>query len=1308
VSAQPSLFDLIERRLHEHYASTQPRNVGYPAAVKNAILGGINLPFEAGRHIGGDITGSLYAMSAQDTRASNPLDARIAAAYDQGGPAAAFEAAQTDPRKEVSLTAGAIGMLTDPTMLVGGPLGKLGKVGEIADTVLSTPFRPLEVALGRVGRRAIAPAVLRAREALYGATEGVAGNVPKSAGLIGPVPPPPLRTPPLEPAAAPSIIDLARGAPIRPAVPKVAPLPEGLVPTRTPSLVGLARQRGRAAGAELAQRVTPAQERAAANVESLAPEAIAPQEAAQTATGALPGAAPTTREAGLAALSGRDTNTLLSVAYDHPNAVANAQRKYGDVGALRARAIERIQADRGRVARLAEADPDLAARVAALPDAEAAGGVGKAEAISPTPPAPAAATLPWIDALAARLGKQPWQLTESEVARAVPSTTGFDVDALHYKKHPLGGRTYAVPESGVVTLYHNTNVEPAGFLTDGIKPAEHDSIFAHQTPLPDPVHRFTVEFEAPITGPDATMHPSGGRLTGADAYANPALNTYRTDFDYYGVWTGRRTVPAENIKRIRDNFTGEMVYDRDLGGGITGTVSARYPNPPDRGATPFVYRDVHRDIVEQALREGKPVPPDVLADMPDLAEKYAPKAGGDLAAGGGGGMMVVTPLAAARTLGPGAVEASGRALSNLGITGTDLRAAGRAGMARMRAARATEAAGIATPAQATAAGVDRYTRGARGPVEAVNDFLNQTRGVVVATWKNQVLDVLHTRGMLREFAPIGSDPAGTGDRILDELRANEGAADAYGKLSDTARTTLEGWGFKGFLPDLGQGQVGALAQEEPGRILPATQRVINGMVMELRTKGPVGLLTFPVGGARGYFAPFLDAFFERLNRLPQRAGRETLYTLTGDANSFLAAHNFLGNLAQRGVDVTSLAGRRFTPEEVEAVAGTQAAHEWRSLLATVWGGAEAETKRVLGDFGQKTALEKVPLIGRMFWLAGWSQRMLPVYAQVAARHPGASMAVGGALADQAQGLKDEGLPPWAVGGVDTPIGRVNLLSPMPFSGELAGDALSALGGGGDEGDRQTGYQKFKGIAGGLGLPINPLIETGAYIAGQTGNQRPGNFDRYAGPMNLLPGPTVGIDYGAMLDKARQIVTGLGEGDLAAGKKPPASETDKEWNRLVAERTGLVASDPRNIGAIIDVQTRDTDPDTLAAKWYREAEANVKARQGKQGVVSAVSPLTISRIDPLQRAAAIGRQDQPYSYQQISAAYDSGNRKAAALMQQLNSASKAPNQRVYDAASESQRVGLVKGFLDQQRAVRRVQVSGDPYGLHNRPHGAGLP
>jgi hypothetical protein len=67
-----------------------------------------------------------------------------------------------------------------------------------------------------------------------------------------------------------------------------------------------------------------------------------------------------TPQAALGALTGPQTRTLLELAYDHPNAIRNAQNKYRDPAALAARAIERIQQDSGRVATLAQRDPELA------------------------------------------------------------------------------------------------------------------------------------------------------------------------------------------------------------------------------------------------------------------------------------------------------------------------------------------------------------------------------------------------------------------------------------------------------------------------------------------------------------------------------------------------------------------------------------------------------------------------------------------------------------------------------------------------------------------------------------------------------------------------------------------------------------------------------------------------------------------------------------------------------------------------------------------------------------------------------------
>lgn len=112
--------------------------------------------------------------------------------------------------------------------------------------------------------------------------------------------------------------------------------------------------------------VTAAEERAA----KTPPDFAAPPDLAAPAVGAaqeLPVLAGSRAEI-LAGLDGRQTRTLLELAYDHPKAIWNAQKKYPSVVALRNRAIERISQSPERVEELARQDPELAKLVGALPD----------------------------------------------------------------------------------------------------------------------------------------------------------------------------------------------------------------------------------------------------------------------------------------------------------------------------------------------------------------------------------------------------------------------------------------------------------------------------------------------------------------------------------------------------------------------------------------------------------------------------------------------------------------------------------------------------------------------------------------------------------------------------------------------------------------------------------------------------------------------------------------------------------------------------------------------------------------------------
>lgn len=95
---------------------------------------------------------------------------------------------------------------------------------------------------------------------------------------------------------------------------------------------------------------------------------------AGTAAPDLPGYAGSRDEA-LATLTTRDLDTLLETAYGHDNAIANAMIKYPDPTDLADAALDRITTDRGLVARLSQVSPDLARRVAFLPDTNPVGAV---------------------------------------------------------------------------------------------------------------------------------------------------------------------------------------------------------------------------------------------------------------------------------------------------------------------------------------------------------------------------------------------------------------------------------------------------------------------------------------------------------------------------------------------------------------------------------------------------------------------------------------------------------------------------------------------------------------------------------------------------------------------------------------------------------------------------------------------------------------------------------------------------------------------------------------------------------------------
>lgn len=121
------------------------------------------------------------------------------------------------------------------------------------------------------------------------------------------------------------------------------------------------------------EAITMAEERAARAVEPPDIEGLPwmPREMPQQAVEAPDlGGVTGTRDEILAGLDGRQTRVLLELAYGPPNAIKNAQNKYRDPVALRARAIERIGLA-NKMGQLAKRDPELARIVANLPEVDA-------------------------------------------------------------------------------------------------------------------------------------------------------------------------------------------------------------------------------------------------------------------------------------------------------------------------------------------------------------------------------------------------------------------------------------------------------------------------------------------------------------------------------------------------------------------------------------------------------------------------------------------------------------------------------------------------------------------------------------------------------------------------------------------------------------------------------------------------------------------------------------------------------------------------------------------------------------------------
>lgn len=210
------------------------------------------------------------------------------------------------------------------------------------------------------------------------------GGVP---GRYGPTPPPPLSVPGLVPdrlppsgfpardfADVPGVVgkradydQAAKRAGLL-ALPKFVPDEASPLAPADFNLIRAAKERGKNAGQLPLTEAAPAAAKALPLPERIAAPAALPTQAAK----AMPEFGGIANRAELGALSNREIDTLVDLAYPHDNALNNAMAKYTDDAALAGAAWDRVTKNPDLMQRLVSIDEPLARKLAFLPEREGA------------------------------------------------------------------------------------------------------------------------------------------------------------------------------------------------------------------------------------------------------------------------------------------------------------------------------------------------------------------------------------------------------------------------------------------------------------------------------------------------------------------------------------------------------------------------------------------------------------------------------------------------------------------------------------------------------------------------------------------------------------------------------------------------------------------------------------------------------------------------------------------------------------------------------------------------------------------------
>jgi hypothetical protein len=468
-------------------------------------------------------------------------------------------------------------------------------------------------------------------------------------------------------------------------------------------------------------------------------------------------------------------------------------------------------------------------------------------------------------------------------------------------------------------------------------------------------------------------------------------------------------------------------------------------------------------------------------------------------------------------------------------------------------------------------------------------------------------------------------------------------------------------------------------------------RAISGGLMSAWTGNPIAMA---YGAARGYAAPFVDAYIGLLNGAQHDALRFGMLESALDRDMPQLADTFLADLRSRGVNTATLdgLGGRFSAADVDALA-PGAGRDWADASEFLIRAQGDRIAFLSGDFrdklapgytGKVTTLDKVvgrglKGLGPLAPFVQWQIRYTPVLAEIAARNPVATRLTLGAMA---QGSTVDISTETPVLGAAARLrlgGQAGTVKVNPFAA-VTPYSPESLNQAPELPEDATLYQRATNLGGKVGIRPHPLIQALAYVGGQD-YRAPSSLSRTAGLEGLadIPLQLAGVPNGpsvrGALDAGRQLlspVTGAGI--------PQSDPTATRYAELVLRTTGRPLSDPANRGYMETIGERDNP------LWVRALlESRGLAAAGNATGMVAPVPVTARSAEGLGAKAA---PKLPVTIGQIRAAPASD--RAALLDAYQRAAASSPASATYAGTnSKDRRFILVQRWEAEHQAMKRM-------------------